>query len=126
LGAGDKGAEQRLNEIYTKIRHTLTPAEKEELKKEELDWLNQRGQFSPGDRQWIELTAERIRELQARMNGTSEAPPLQETESDAVSPDGRYVLAESKPSGSGGPEIELRTKGGETLTTLFPVCADRF
>jgi hypothetical protein len=120
LGAGDKGAEQRLNEIYTKLRHTLTPAEKEELKQEELDWLNQRGQFSPGDRQWIELTAERIRELQARVNGTSEAPPLQETESDAVSPDGSYVLAESKPSGSGGPEIELRTKGGERLTTLFP------
>jgi hypothetical protein len=58
LGAGDQGAEQQLNEIYTKLRHTLTPREKEQLKQEELDWLKQRGQFSLGDRQRIETAFE--------------------------------------------------------------------
>jgi hypothetical protein len=119
-GAGDQEAEQRLNEVYTRLRHTLTPAEKETLKQEELDWLKQRGRFSNGDPQWIELTEQRISELQARLSGASEAPALQEPKSDAASPDGRYIVAESKPAPNGGPEIELRTTEGETLTTLYP------
>jgi hypothetical protein len=120
LGAGDNGAEQRLNDVYTRLRHALTPAEKEVLKHEELDWLNQRGQFSSGDPQWIELTEARINELQARLSGASEAPPVTKAESGSVSPDGRYVLAESEPSGTGGPQIELRTTGGATLTNIYP------
>ena len=48
LGAGDTGTERRLNEIYTQLRRTLTPAEKEGLKQEELDWLKRRERFSRG------------------------------------------------------------------------------
>jgi hypothetical protein len=74
LGASDNAVEQRLNEVYTQLRHTLTPAEKEALKQEELDWLKQRGRFSSGDPRWTELTEEKIRELQARLSGASETP----------------------------------------------------
>jgi hypothetical protein len=120
LRAGDNAVEQRLNEVYTQLRHTLTPAEKEALKQEELDWLKQRGRFSSGDPQWLAFTEERISELEARLSGASEAPPSQQTGSGAASPDGRYVVVESEPAGSGsGREIELRTTGGETLATLY-------
>jgi hypothetical protein len=119
--AGYAPLDARLNKVYTQLRHTLAPAEKEALKQEELDWLKQRGRFSPGEPRWTELTEQRIRELQARLAGASEAPPSQEKESDAASPDGRYVVVESEPSGSGsGREIELRTTDGETLATLYP------
>jgi hypothetical protein len=121
LRAGDNAVEQRLNEVYTRLRHTLTSAEKEALKQEELDWLKQRGRFSPGDPRWTELSEERITELQTRLSGASEAPPSQEKESDVASPDGWYIVVESEPSASGsGREIELRTIGGEALATLYP------
>jgi hypothetical protein len=121
LRAGDNAVEQRLNEVYTRLRHTLTSAEKEALKQEELEWLKQRGRFSPGDPRWTELSEQRVRELQARLSGASEAPPSQERESDLASPDGRYIVVESEPSASGsGREIELSTIGGETLATLYP------
>lgn len=114
-------AENQLNEVYIQLRHTLTPAEKEALKQEELDWLKKRERFLSGDPQWIELTEARIRQLKSRLSGVSEAPASQQTEkSDAASSDGQFVVVESEPSGSGsGREIELRTTGGETLATLY-------
>jgi hypothetical protein len=121
LRAGDNALEQRLNDVYTQLRHTLTAAEKQALKQEELDWLKQRGEFRPGDPRWTELTEQRIRELQGRLSGASEASPAQEKESDAISPDGRYVVAESVPARRGdGRQIELRTTSGEAVTTLYP------
>lgn len=66
-GTSDNAVEQRLNEVYSRLRHTLTPPEKEVLKQEELDWLKKRERFSSGGPQWIELTEERIRELEARL-----------------------------------------------------------
>lgn len=120
LQAGDPAAERRLNEVYTELRHTLTPAQKEALKQEELDWLKQRDRFSSADPRWAELTEGRIRELEARLSGASKVPPTHQTQSSAVSPDGQYVVVQSTPSGRGaGPEIELRTVGGETVTTLY-------
>jgi hypothetical protein len=56
LQAGDPAVERRLNEVYTELRHTLTPAQKEALKQEELNWLKQRDRFSSEDPRWAELT----------------------------------------------------------------------
>jgi len=120
LQAGDPAAERQLNEVYTELRHTLTPAQKEALKQEELDWLKQRDRFSSGDPRWPELTEGRIRELEARLSGASKVPPTHQPQSGAVSPDGHYEVVQSTPSGPGaGPEIELRTVGGEAVTTLY-------
>src|SRR6266436_5750299 len=51
----------RLNEVYSELRHTLTPAEKEALKQQELGWLKKRERFPNGDPQWTQLTKDRIR-----------------------------------------------------------------
>jgi hypothetical protein len=66
LRAGDDAVEQRLNEVYTQLMHTVRAAEKEALKQGELDWLQRRARFSSGDPRWTELTEERIRALEAR------------------------------------------------------------
>jgi hypothetical protein len=60
VSADDAAVEQRLNDVYTQLRRTLTPAEKEALKQEELRWLNERERVSRGDPRRTELTEERI------------------------------------------------------------------
>lgn len=118
-GASDNAVEQRLNEVYSRLRHTLTPPEKEVLKQEELDWLKKRERFSSGGPQWIELTEERIRELEARLSGKPASPPSQQRDSDATSPDDQYVVAGNEPSGNGpGRDIDLKTTAGKTLLPL--------
>jgi hypothetical protein len=118
-GATDNAVEQRLNEVYLRLRHMLTPADKEALKQEELDWLKRRERFSSGGSQWIELTEERIRELEARLSGKSPSPPLQQMANDAASPDDQYVVAGNESSGNGpSRDIDLKTRAGKTLLTL--------
>lgn len=118
-GATDSGVEQRLNTVYSQLRHTLTPAEKEALKQEELDWLKKRGRSLSGSPQWIELTEERIRELEARLSGASETPPSQASDGDIASPDDQYLIAGNEPSSNGpGREIDLKTTAGKKLLAL--------
>jgi hypothetical protein len=115
----DTPADARLNEVYSQLRHTLTSAEKEALKQEELGWLKKRERFSNGDPQWTELTKERIRELEARFSEKSAAPQSKQRDSDSASPNGQYLVIGNEPSNSGpGREIELKTTAGEKLLSL--------
>jgi hypothetical protein len=61
VNADDSALEQHLNDVYTQLRRTLMPLEKEALKQEELHWLNERDRFPRGDPRRTELTEERIR-----------------------------------------------------------------
>jgi hypothetical protein len=116
VNADDAALEQRLNDVYTQLRHTLTPAEKEALKQEELHWLNERDRFPRGDPRRTTLTEERIRVLQTRLSG---AAPQQQTTSASVSPDGQYAVT-ARPSSDGGQgdDIDLTNANRKPLLTL--------
>ena len=119
LEASDNAVEQRLNEVYSQLRHTLTPAEKEALKQDELEWLKKRARFPNGSPQSMEMAQERIRELEARLSDKSAAPQSQRGDSAVASPDGQYAVTGNEASRSGpGREIELKTTAGEKVLSL--------
>jgi hypothetical protein len=125
MKADDAVVEQRLNDVYTQLRRTLTPAEKESLKQEEVQWLNQRDRFSRGDPRRTAMTEERIRVLQSRLSGatprpqTSDATPPPETTGASTSPDGKYaVTALASAAGGQGDDIDLMTTDGKLLLSV--------
>jgi hypothetical protein len=125
LKADDAAVEQRLNDVYTQLRRTLTPTEKDSLKQEELQWLNQRDRFSRGDPRRTKMTEERIRVLQSRLSGatppprTTGATPPPQTTGASTSPDGQYaVTAVASSVGGQGDDIDLMTTDGKLLLSL--------
>jgi hypothetical protein len=113
VNADDAALEQRLNDVYSQLRRTLTQAGKEALKQEELHWLNEPERFSRSDPRRTEFTEERIRVLQTRLSG---AAPQQRTTSASVSPDGQCAVTAHAPSaGAQGDAIDLTTAYGKLL-----------
>jgi hypothetical protein len=96
--ADDAAVEQRLNDVYSQLRRTLTSSQKEALKQEELNWLNERDRFSRGNPRRTELTEDRIRVLQTRLSGPA---PQQQTTAAAASPEGQYAITPRAPSAGG-------------------------
>jgi hypothetical protein len=125
LKADDAAVEQRLNDVYTQLRHTLTPTEKEALKQEEVQWLNQRDRFSRGDLRRTAMTEERIRVLRSRLAGatpppqTGDATPPPQTSGASTSPDGQYAItALASAGGEQGDDIDLMTTDGKLLLSV--------
>jgi hypothetical protein len=125
LKADDAAVEQQLNDVYTQLRHTLTPAEKESLKQEEVQWLNQRDRFSRDDPRRTAMTEERIRVLQSRLSGgtrppqTGDATPPPQTSGASTSPDGQYALTALASAGGGqGDDIDLMTTDGKLVLSV--------
>jgi hypothetical protein len=112
-----KYAEKRLNDIYSQVRHTLSDAQKNALKQEELDWLQKRAQYSSGSTQWIELTDQRVRELEGRLSRAASTNQTQRVDgSGGPSPDGQYTVVGNEQSADApGYKIALKTIGGEEL-----------
>jgi hypothetical protein len=117
VNADDSALEQRLNDVYTQLRRTLTPLEKEALKQEELHWLNERDRFPRGNPRRTELTEERVRVLQTRLSGA--AAQQQQITSASASPDGQYAVT-ARPSSDGGQgdDIDLTNANGKLLLNL--------
>jgi uncharacterized protein YecT (DUF1311 family) len=59
-------AERMLNKNYQRLRSVLTKTEKEALKIEELEWLNDRKKHSQNSREYLNMTLERAQELNHR------------------------------------------------------------
>jgi uncharacterized protein YecT (DUF1311 family) len=67
------GAEDRLTNVYKKLRDKLTPAEKVALKREEMEWIKEKESLPEGSRGRYKSIYNRIRKLEQRASTSTSA-----------------------------------------------------